>query len=384
MRRFVCAAVVHVLACGGGGDPARSSTDAGPDAGRDASLDASLDAGADASPDAGTACDALETEPAILTPGSPAEDEDPSVLLARDGSLFVAFFSNRDGNADVFVVRSEDGVVWSDPVRVTTHPDADFAPSLVQDDAGALHLAWFRRMTADPFFVHVRAARSEDGVTWTDEVAVTGEAGPIDDWVPALAAMPDGTLLVVFASSYRAPPLWALWATSSADGTTWEEPTRLELGGAENDHLPFLARLDDGLAMTWVRYEDTSRTPWEDPSADVMVSRSADGVTWDPPIAVTDDDAAGVLDVFSTLFARHDGAWHLAWVSSAAPAGVVLDLPLAEAGTAAEPVSLPLPGYSPRITATSIPCQYLGTWVSGPIGAQDVRFRLFTDSVFGR
>ncbi|HET9887781.1 MAG TPA: hypothetical protein VFR10_09720, partial [bacterium] len=35
------------------------------------------------------------TEPALLSTGSPTKDEDPSVLRAKDGTLFVTWFSDR-------------------------------------------------------------------------------------------------------------------------------------------------------------------------------------------------------------------------------------------------------------------------------------------------
>jgi hypothetical protein len=38
---------------------------------------------------------------------------------------------------------------------------------------------------------------------------------------------------------------------------------------------------------------------------------------------------------------------------------------------------LALPGYSPRVVATTTPGVYLGVWVAGPTGAQNVFYRLF-------
>ncbi|HEU4388934.1 MAG TPA: hypothetical protein VFV34_14130, partial [Blastocatellia bacterium] len=38
------------------------------------------------------------TDPILLSTGSPTKDEDPSVLRANDGSLYVAWFSDRGGN----------------------------------------------------------------------------------------------------------------------------------------------------------------------------------------------------------------------------------------------------------------------------------------------
>jgi hypothetical protein len=79
-------------------------------------------------------------EARFLSAGSPTKDEDPSVLRARDGTLFVA---------------------WTAPVRVTTNGGGDSYPSLFQDEAGTIHLVWFR-WTA-PFVGNIWHNSSSDG-----------------------------------------------------------------------------------------------------------------------------------------------------------------------------------------------------------------------------
>jgi len=34
-------------------------------------------------------------------------------------------------------------------------------------------------------------------------------------------------------------------------------------------------------------------------------------------------------------------------------------------------------GYSHRIAATNVPVVYIGVWVAGPDGAQDIHYRVF-------
>ena len=67
--------------------------------------------------------------PTLLSSGSPTKDEDPSVLLARDGTMFVAWFSDRNNNPDIYVARSSDRKTWTAPVRVTSGPAGDFYPT---------------------------------------------------------------------------------------------------------------------------------------------------------------------------------------------------------------------------------------------------------------
>src|SRR6185503_10799747 len=82
------------------------------------------------------------TDPILLSTGSPTKDEDPSIILAKDGTIFVAYFSDRGNNPDIYITSTKNGRDWTPAVRVTTSPGGDFYPSLFQDDAGLFHLAW--------------------------------------------------------------------------------------------------------------------------------------------------------------------------------------------------------------------------------------------------
>ena len=88
-------------------------------------------------------------------------------------------------------------------MRVTTDAGGDFNPSLMQDEQGIFHLAWFR-WTA-PFRGHILSNSSPDGLTWDPrkEVPVTTTDG-VDDWVPTLTQAADGTLLIEALTNQRA------------------------------------------------------------------------------------------------------------------------------------------------------------------------------------
>jgi hypothetical protein len=47
------------------------------------------------------------TAEAVLSVGNPGKDEDPSVLRARDGSIYVAWFSDRTASGDIYITRTE-------------------------------------------------------------------------------------------------------------------------------------------------------------------------------------------------------------------------------------------------------------------------------------
>ena len=147
-------------------------------------LGAQLGCGDDpAQPNGGTVF--VPTEPILLSTGSPTKDEDPSLVRARDGTLFVAWFSDRGSNADIYLVFTENGTDWSTPVRVTQSPEADFHPSLFQADDGSFHLVWFRWHAFQRG--HIWYNTSPDGRSWNDanEQQVT-DVADVDDWVPTI------------------------------------------------------------------------------------------------------------------------------------------------------------------------------------------------------
>jgi hypothetical protein len=323
---------------------------------------------------------ALPTAPVLLSPSSPKEDEDPSVLRAADGTLWVAFFSRRAGNADLYLTSTRDGVTFTPATRITHDADADFYPQLHQDDAGVLHLVWFRRQEHPPFFAHVRHARSQDGAVWTsggDGTAVAAapaDGSGIEDWVPTLTSLQGGPLRVYFVSRLRAPPRYKLFTASSGDGgDTWSAPAYVPgiNDDARHDHLPFAQRTGDHVSVVWVRHDDSNPTPWLNPSADIWFATSVDGLRFTTPVNVTHD--MSTVDVFPAVTVGLGGAPFLLWVSG----GPVVALPVAQiAGYPAARIELAIPGYSPRMAAVPGRGAYLAAWVQGPDGQQDVFARL--------
>jgi hypothetical protein len=321
------------------------------------------------------------TEPRLLSTGSPTKDEDPSVLRARDGTMFVAWFSDRGGNPDLYLTSTANGSDWSAPVRVTTHPGGDFNPHLIQDDQGTFHLVWFRWEAL--FRGNIRYNSSRDGRTWdpAGELAVTTDAG-VDDWVPTIARLADGTLRVYFVSTLRdaSNRTSEIYVASRPPSATAFGPAAKAAGvnsTAEHDHLPFVARTGSDVSLVWVRHDTTEPLPWLNHKSDLMYSTSPDGLAWRAPTRAT-NDGGSVVNLFPTMFAGLDGRWSLLWLSTRGGNPRVFELPLASVGSGAgsENASLPA-GYSHKVAATSTPGVDLAAWVQGPEGAQDVYYRFF-------
>ncbi len=332
--------------------------------------------------DPGTEPRFATTAPQVLSTGSPTKDEDPSVLRARDGSMFVAWFSDRDdGAGDIYVERCASGTNWSNPARVTLDPGGDFYPTLVQDDAGRFHLTWFRWYAY--FRGHILHSTSADGIHWNvaDEESVTTDPD-VDDWLPTPAFATDGTMFIYFVSDVRdaTNPTSEIYVTSKGPAdVAWSPPDTLAgiNSATEHDQLPFVARTGSGFTMAWVRHDTSEPIPYLNPKSQLFIATSTNGTTWSAPLQVT-HDVGNVVNLFPQIFA--DGSVSkLLWLSNRDGTPKVYELSLADADQyPARSVEVVLPsGYSHRIAATSTDGIFLGAWVQGSVGVEDVYYRFF-------
>lgn len=163
----------------------------------------------------------------------------PWVDWDADGRAWMAALNG----ADVLVSHSDDGLAWSDPVTVGSYIDpppggeygwpvvrgSDFRifalPSLAVDrtdgpNAGTVYVAWFDHSGGDGE-VLLTASR-DGGATWSQPKRVHDDdpALAFDQFMPAVAVGPDGTLDVTWYDRRDDPDnhLFALYHTYSLDG----------------------------------------------------------------------------------------------------------------------------------------------------------------------
>lgn len=120
--------------------------------------------------------------PLRLSPGA-QDDEDPALVRTDDGTFYVVWAAkDAGGQVDLFSRSSREGRTWSEPMRITDHPDADYYPALAQTRDGTLHLAWFR-LQRKAGRMDIWYAHSRDGRRWSRPIAITERAA-----VPAPAS----------------------------------------------------------------------------------------------------------------------------------------------------------------------------------------------------
>lgn len=325
-----------------------------------------------------------------LSPGNPTgKDEDPSIFKTADGHYYACWLSDRDGNDDLYVCHSFALESWDAPIRMTTHTDADWYPSILPTPAGDYLLVWMRAQTSAPFARHVIVNRSASPLSWdpTNELPVT--SGLVDDFVPYPVAL--GPALFIYfdrgvGTSTGSRDLY--FVRSDDGGATWTEAAALDdLNHAlEMDSFPFVTtNPGGGLTMIWLRYAPPAQgpTPYLDPSSDLVLSTSADGVHWSAPTAVTANDGAQIVDSIPSLYSE-GGDLHALWTSNLVDPtrGDIVELHLG--GGATYPDSLvnlttanAAPGWSARAIATHQLGMYIRVWVSTITGSKKVHYQLF-------
>ena len=98
----------------------------------------------------------------------------------RGGWIYIAFADNRNGDCDIFLVKSTDaGTTWSTPLRINNDPVGNgkiqYWPTIAVNNQGNIAVLFMdSRNTADNTIVEAYVARSYDGgVTFTNELLST-------------------------------------------------------------------------------------------------------------------------------------------------------------------------------------------------------------------
>jgi hypothetical protein len=175
----------------------------------------------------------------------------PAVAVDGKGDVIVAWSQQIDGDWEVFYRRytppaaGQPGSAgrWSDVVRLTNSPGADFHVVAATDAAGVVWLAW-QSWQKDNFDI-VAAALADDHPYSKPRVISTSKA---NDWTPSIAADSKGNVYVA----------WDTYDKGNYDVLLRvlgkEDRTLTVAGSARFEARPHLAV--DGKDRVWVAYEE--------------------------------------------------------------------------------------------------------------------------------
>lgn len=251
-------------------------------------------------------------DPLKLTDSS-VNDEDPSLLKAQDGTLYLVWYSDQGGAADLWLTRSKETFSWSKPQPIITQPTGDFYPTLIQAQDNTFHLSWFgidpKTRNADIYY-----SNSNDAINWSDPIQIT--TSPAIDWVPSLMQDNKGVLRIVWSSD-RIGNKEIFLVSSDDNGNTWTDPKQITHTKSADDY-PFLAQQDDGTyLLTWTRYTPQGEPAFAtNPTSEIVLSTSNDTLNWSSPIVISSEDQKHkVTDTYPIIY-KHNKKYFVSWTSN--------------------------------------------------------------------
>ena len=277
----------------------------------------------------------------ILVTDVEGNNEDPFLLRAHDGTIYLVWFSERGGNADIYMKTSKDGKRWSEHTVIIKGGGAgNFYPSLAQTKDGRIHLTWFGIDAKSKTF-SICYANSDDGAKWGTTQAITARHKGYN-WAPTIVAANDGSIRIAWSSG-RTGNKDVFIVQSKDGGKTWQEPIQVTKH-KNHDDLPDIVQKPDGtFLVVWTNYVP-GKADYLSKTADIYYATSKGGRIWSEPIAITKNSHTDTIpEIFSNL---DQSEFFVAWCS----ANGVWDLPLSD--LEAEPKHLlgsKPGGYSPSV-----------------------------------
>jgi hypothetical protein len=169
----------------------------------------------------------------------------PAIIQDEEGVFWLAYDYMSENNRDIYIIHSKDMESWSEPIRITDHNKSDFHPTLVQTGNGVFYLAFTsqRRGNYDIYLV-----KSEDGLTWSEPIRLT-EAEE-SDWYSFITIDSKGRFILSYTSSREVDP--GIYIRTSDDGERWSEEYRAT--DTKKDIYPIVVEGDEGYWLLFVRH----------------------------------------------------------------------------------------------------------------------------------
>lgn len=186
------------------------------------------------------------------------------VMFIQDTIIGIVFYDNRDGNYEIYFLRSQDkGESWEEDKRLTFTDKPSLFPGILSSDE-KLIIFWCEEGDNKIMF-----KRSNDlGLNWSSEIPVTTISGEINS--PSFVFSGD-TIHLVFYDNRTGN--YEIYYKNSFDfGNTWSEDTQLTFADS-GSYFPYLCKSGENLHLAWFDKRDGNY--------DIYYKRSTDnGITW--------------------------------------------------------------------------------------------------------
>ena len=172
----------------------------------------------------------------------PDWDISPSIMQASDGDIWVAWSTNRTGNRDIYY-KTYDGTHWSPDTSLTMDPNLDEFPSIMQASDGDIWVAWSTNRTGNGDIYY----KTYNGTHWSPDTSLPDQE-PADDWDPSIMQTADGEIWFVWVRNDN-----IYYKTARVhDGIEWSADDTLTTDENMRDwHPSIMQASDDDLWVVW-------------------------------------------------------------------------------------------------------------------------------------
>lgn len=175
--------------------------------------------------------------------------------IAVSGQLVhISWYDNRDGNYEIYYMRSLDGGAnWGPNVRLTNNVLRSELSCIAVSESD-VHVVWYdnRHGNDEIYFKH----SSNNGDEWSSDVRLTNASGT--SRYPNIAA--SGLLLHLIWDDSREGPYSLYYKNSTDGGISWSADLKLTTGQVYNSHRPSLVINGESVCAVW---EDFRNNNWE-------------------------------------------------------------------------------------------------------------------------
>lgn len=208
------------------------------------------------------------------------EDEDPSIMQASNGLIWVVWSSSRTGNYELFY-ETYDGSAWSTETQITDNPGSDKYPSVVQARNGSIWVVWSSNRTGNYELFY----KTFNGTNWSSHNQLTDDSS--SDMVPSIAEARDGSIWVVWQSGRPAEDQDELYY-KVYNCSAWSSDAQLTSDSMANDIASSIAQVSD--RKIWVMWAAD-----KDEDFDIYYKTSSEIDNYD--VAITDlTSSAGIVN----------------------------------------------------------------------------------------
>lgn len=232
----------------------------------------------------------------IQVTNSASLEREPCLLQLQNGTYVICYASDAGGDYDIYLRHSLWGGYWSDAFRITSSPYDERHPVLFQRNDGRLFLAYD---VDEPHPVGISVKVSHGTSIFALSQPKTAASGLSRNVEPSMTEGGDGNVSIFFSSDRTGN--YEIWKTIFYNELNFSTPSRITYTVTGN-HYPWMFRDVSGMY----------RLAYSDDSATVFLTDSADLVTYSEAKKLPTDMSD---NVDPCLLQDRDGSFWVTWDS---------------------------------------------------------------------